>query len=246
MQTTTIQLKDLREAEYNPRIMPEDRQAQLERSIKEFGVLEFVVINTHSCEQCGDRNNILIGGHQKTKAARELGHTEITAVQVDYHLEQEIAANLALNKNGGEFDGTKLRKLVKEIKKENPDADLTLSGLTPDETANLMAPIEVPETAAFAKVPDTDEPDDTQMSFTVSRRQKAIILQALNQTQQKHNTPIAESVEETLGFALVALSKEYNGHENNNQENRGAAKADSGLQPAANQQASPGSAESEH
>ena len=235
MNTKTIELKELREAEYNPRIMPDETQAQLERSIKEFGLLEFVVINTHECKECGDRRNILIGGHQKTKAARELGHTEITAVEVDYHIAQEIQANLALNKNGGEFDGAKLRKLVKDVAASSPDTDLTLMGITPEEKANLLAPIEVPEAAAFAKVPDTDEPDDTQMSFTVSRRQKAIILQALNEAQEKLKTPTAESSEETLGFALVGISKNYASPDNKTPQDRGTAKADSPVQPAANQ-----------
>lgn len=242
MQTKTIELKDLREAEYNPRIMPDETQAQLERSIKEFGLLEFVVVNTHECKECGDRRNILIGGHQKTKAARALDHTEITAVEVDYHIAQEIQANLALNKNGGEFDGAKLRKLVRDVQNENPDADLTLMGITPDEKANLLAPIEVPEAAAFAKVPDTDEPDDTQMSFTVSRRQKAIILQALNSAQEKLKTPTAETSEETLGFALVGISKHYANPDDQTPQNGGAAKADGRVQPAADQQASPRSA----
>jgi ParB-like chromosome segregation protein Spo0J len=235
MQTEQIKLTDLREAEYNPRIMPEETQAQLQRSIDAFGMLEFVVVNTHQCPECGDRKNVLIGGHQKTKAAKELGHEEITAVKVDYHVAQEIAANLALNKNSGEFDGPKLRKLVRDIQAENPDADLTLTGITPDGINNLLEPIEVPEADAFARVPDSDEPDDTQMSFTLSRRQKAIVLTALNQAQQKYKTPTAESPEETLGFALVAISKNYNATtQTNNPDNRGTAKANSAVQPEEN------------
>lgn len=235
MQTEQIKISELREAEYNPRIMPEETQAQLQRSIDAFGMLEFVVVNTHQCPECGDRNNVLIGGHQKSKAAKELGHEEITAVKVDYHVAQEIAANLALNKNSGEFDGPKLRKLVRDIQAENPDTDLTLTGITPDGITNLLQPIEVPEADAFAKIPDSDEPDDTQMSFTLSRRQKAIVLTALNQAQQKYKTPTAESPEETLGFALVAISKNYNATtQTNNPDNRGAAETNSAVQPAEN------------
>jgi len=70
--STKIKITELRRAEYNPRIMPENEMSALKTSIKTFGFVESVVVNTHTCDQCGDRKWVLVGGHQRTTAVEGL------------------------------------------------------------------------------------------------------------------------------------------------------------------------------
>jgi DNA modification methylase len=149
METTKIKLKDLRRAEYNPRIMPDSEMSALKESIKTFGFVESVVVNTHSCSACGDRKNILVGGHQRTLAVEALWangeaikgiDTEgedayIPANLVDLHLEQEKLLNLALNKIKGKWDEKKLSDIIVELK-ESPY--IPASGFRDDEISRIL------------------------------------------------------------------------------------------------------------
>lgn len=149
METTKIKLKDLRRAEYNPRIMPDSEMSALKESIKTFGFVESVVVNTHSCSLCGDRKNILVGGHQRTLAVEALWanrepikgiDTEgdeacIPANLVDLHLEQEKLLNLALNKIKGKWDEKKLSDIIVELK-ESPY--IPASGFRDDEISRIL------------------------------------------------------------------------------------------------------------
>ncbi len=149
METTKIKLTDLRRAEYNPRIMPDSEMSSLKESIKTFGFVESVVVNTHSCSVCGDRKNILVGGHQRTLAVEALWanrepikgiNTEgdeayIPANLVDLHIEQEKLLNLALNKIKGKWDEKKLSDIIVELK-ESPY--IPASGFRDDEISRIL------------------------------------------------------------------------------------------------------------
>jgi len=201
MEIKLLKISELNEATYNPRITTDKTKVQLEQSIQRFGMLGNIVVNK--------RNMTIISGHKRIAALKTLGQEEAPCVLVDLDEADEKRLNLAMNNRSKRQDTGKLRDLVKEIELATPNADLTAAGLTADDKANLLAPIEVPETDAFARIPDTDEPDDTQMSFTLSKAQKARVLEALNKAQEKLNTPKTDKVEESLGHALAAISKIY-------------------------------------
>jgi len=98
-------VKDLIPADYNPRILlPKDRQ-DLEESIKKFNDVEPVIINI------GNRNNVLVGGHQRISIYADLEKKEID-VRVpnrELTIEEETELNLRLNKNVGSWDWGKLK-----------------------------------------------------------------------------------------------------------------------------------------
>lgn len=208
---TNIKVSDLRPADYNPRIMPEHEMEALKKSIAAFGFVEPLVVNGHQCEKCGDRRNVVIGGHQRLAAIAALGQpsAELPAAVVDLHIAQEKQLNIALNKIGGHFDTPKLKRLIRSVKAETPDADLTTTGFTKSELANLLAPIELPEAAAFAKVPDEDQPEVMQMSFVLSIKQKARVLEALAKVRAAGGVPSSEDEDEHVGYALVELARQY-------------------------------------
>ena len=86
-------------AEYNPRELTKDQHKQLRDSITRFGLVDPLIVNTHK-----ERKNILVGGHQRLKIAKELGFKEIPCVEVELTLDKEKELNVRLNKNTGQWD----------------------------------------------------------------------------------------------------------------------------------------------
>ena len=59
---------DLIMAEYNPRQLTKDQYTQLKDSLTRFGLVDPLIVNKHK-----SRKNILVGGHQRLKIAKEIG-----------------------------------------------------------------------------------------------------------------------------------------------------------------------------
>lgn len=92
-------ISDLVSAEYNPRKMSSEQSQALRESITRFGFVDPVIVNMHP-----ERMNILVGGHQRVRIAREMGFETVPAVHVSLTRDQERELNVRLNKNTGEFD----------------------------------------------------------------------------------------------------------------------------------------------
>ena len=92
-----VRLKDLKPNKKNPRRLCKNDADQLKRSIEKFGVCEPLVVNL---------DNTIIGGHQRFKTLKALGHTEVEVYMPDEALSDEEADELCirLNKNLGMFD----------------------------------------------------------------------------------------------------------------------------------------------
>ena len=99
MQITMRNIADLIPAEYNPRQLTAEQFEQIKGSLQRFGFVDPVIINEHP-----DRSDIIVGGHQRVKVARELGIDEVPTVAVNLPLERERELNVRLNKNLGEWD----------------------------------------------------------------------------------------------------------------------------------------------
>lgn len=97
----------LKPAAYNPRKISPEALAQLKESISRYSVVDPLIVNS-----APKRKNVVIGGHMRLKAAKELGHKTIPVVYVSIpDIEREKELNLRLHKNTGEFDFDLLRKL---------------------------------------------------------------------------------------------------------------------------------------
>ena len=98
---TTVQydVKNLIFAEYNPRELTQDQHQDLKDSITRFGFVDPLIVNTHK-----ERKNILVGGHQRLKIAKELGYKDVPCVEVDLTPDKEKELNVRLNKNTGQWD----------------------------------------------------------------------------------------------------------------------------------------------
>ena len=92
-------INSLKFADYNPRQLTTDQYNQLKKSINTFGLVDPIIVNTNS-----ERQNIIIGGHQRVKVAKEMGVKQIPVVELNLSLERERELNVRLNKNNGEWN----------------------------------------------------------------------------------------------------------------------------------------------
>ena len=99
MKVIEVPLQDLKEAEYNPRQMTEKQVKDLTESIKQFGLVDPIIVNNHK-----GRKNVVVGGHQRLKIASILGLKTIPVVYVNLDEKRERELNLRLNRNLGEWD----------------------------------------------------------------------------------------------------------------------------------------------
>ena len=90
---------DLISAEYNPRQLTKDQYKNLRDSIKRFGLVDPIIINCNK-----ERVNIIIGGHERVKIAKDLKITEIPCIELNLDYEKERELNVRLNKNTGEWN----------------------------------------------------------------------------------------------------------------------------------------------
>ena len=86
---------ELKPATYNPRQISTKQYNDLKASVKKFGLVDPIIVN---------KDNTVIGGHQRLKICKELKYIEIDCVVLDLSKEEERELNIRLNKNTGDFD----------------------------------------------------------------------------------------------------------------------------------------------
>jgi DNA modification methylase len=138
-------IKGIGLAKYNPRKISDQALDSLVQSIERFGFVDPVIVN--------DRTGILVGGHQRLKAAKKLGLKDVPVVAVNLDEAEEKALNVALNKISGEWDLELLRGVLEDVQASGLDLSLTgftedewqAMGGTPSPVQGLTDPEEVPE-----------------------------------------------------------------------------------------------------
>jgi len=116
---------DLKPAEYNPRELTPKQRAELTASLETFGLVDPILVNKHP-----DRNDIIIGGHQRVKVWSALGNETVPTVELNLDLEQERELNVRLNKNTGQWNDEMLSEYFKK--------DELVSWGFEDEALNFM------------------------------------------------------------------------------------------------------------
>jgi hypothetical protein len=106
-----VSISSLKPASYNPRRISKKSLEQLKESITGFSMIDPIIANS-----APKRKNVVIGGHMRLKAAKELGHTTIPVVYINIpDLDREKELNLRLNRNTGEWDFSKLKSFDSEF-----------------------------------------------------------------------------------------------------------------------------------
>jgi len=124
-----VSINELKPAEYNPRKLTDAEAKDLTNSIKEFGLVDPIIVNNAK-----GRENIIIGGHQRYYIAKKLGIKQVPIVYItisDIKKEQEL--NLRLNKNLGEWDYDLLANFDEELLKNVGFSDKEISNITYDD-----------------------------------------------------------------------------------------------------------------
>ena len=99
MKTKDYLIGSLIFAEYNPRQLTKEQYRNLRDSIERFGFVDPVIINKHP-----ERENIVIGGHQRIRIAEDMGMEKVPCVELNLSLDKERELNVRLNRNVGEWD----------------------------------------------------------------------------------------------------------------------------------------------
>lgn len=135
MKTEKIKLNQIKPVDYNPRRISKAEFNKLINNLREFGLVDPIVINL--------KNYHIVGGHQRYFAIKEeYGNAELDLLRLndigwvffnnDLEIkseEYEKALNISLNKLSGEWDIEKLSKLLTDIEESEFDNDL--SGFKP-------------------------------------------------------------------------------------------------------------------
>ncbi len=95
-----VLIDELRPSEYNPRKASRKQYNDLKKSIKRFGFVNPLVVNSAE-----NRKNTVIGGHFRLMVAKDMGFRSVPVVYVNIpDIEREKELSLRLNKNTGEWD----------------------------------------------------------------------------------------------------------------------------------------------
>ena len=130
MKMEKIEINKLKMADYNPRKKLTEKDPEyikIKNSISEFGYISPIIINS---------DMTVISGHQRLKVLKDLGHTEIECIVVDFDKSKEKMLSVALNKISGEWDYQKLESLFNELAADN--MDLSIMGFDEKEINKLI------------------------------------------------------------------------------------------------------------
>jgi len=184
-------ISELNPAEYNPRQLTDKQYKQLKKSLKTFGCVEPVVVNSNPM-----RKDVIVGGHQRCKVWFDLGNDTIPTVEVELDEASEMELNVRLNKNTGEFDFDMLSSYFDmEVLKEWGFQDYEF-GMTLDDDM----------TDDF-DLPDGDKEPFQQMTFTLADAQADAIKEAL--TLAKSEIVETFGNENGNGNSLYAIVKQW-------------------------------------
>lgn len=144
-----LALAGLNYAPYNPRHMPPEKMRALKASLRKHGVVLNLVVQKKS-EAHGE--NVIIGGHQRVLAVRELA-SELglppveegwgTVLDVDDATAKQL--NVALNNIEGEFDPHRLGEVFRDILPAMTVDDVLATGFRQEsleELIKLAAPVD--------------------------------------------------------------------------------------------------------
>ncbi len=141
MKIKNISIHELKEYDKNPRINNPAVEV-VKNSIKEFGFKVPIVV---------DKNNVIVAGHTRFKASKELGLKEVPCIVADDLTEEQVKAFRLVDNKTSEFADWDFELLLGELEELDDDFDMELFGFDMFEEEQEIVEDEVPE------IPDEPE-----------------------------------------------------------------------------------------
>ncbi len=94
-----VDIKLLKPSAYNPRKISAKAFEDVKESLRRYDLIDPLIVNSNP-----KRRGIIIGGHQRYRAAKELGYKTVPVVYINLYEAKEKELNLRLNRNTGEWD----------------------------------------------------------------------------------------------------------------------------------------------
>ena len=194
MKIVKRKISELIRAEYNPRKLTKVQEQDLKDSLTRFGLVDPILVNLNK-----ERENIIIGGHQRVKVWESMGNTEVDCIELNLSLDKERELNIRLNKNTGSWDNDFLQDYFED--EELIEWGFTYSEFEYKDIENIN---EVP----FPDLGDGSDSPIKTMSFTVSVDQSKVIESAIKKA--KIELDCIDSINENSnGNALASILKNY-------------------------------------
>lgn len=155
MEIINVKIDELKEYENNPR-NNDDAVRAVENSIKEFGFKVPIVI---------DENNVIVAGHTRIKACRNLGIEVVPCIVADDLTEEQIKAfRLVDNKTSelAEWDFNKLNAELYELSLDMTQFEFEIDDLDIDDFGDDF------------ELPDDDKPSTRTITLSLSEEQYII------------------------------------------------------------------------
>ena len=148
MQVKTVKISELKPHPKNPRVHPDSAIEKLERSIKEFGWTNPILVSA---------DGYILAGHARLKAAEKAGIEEVPVIYLPLEGAKAEAYLIADNRLQDEtdWDYEKLKDLLQEL--DTGELDLELTGFDKGEIEDLIAQLHVPEEIVEDEVPEPPE-----------------------------------------------------------------------------------------
>ena len=141
-------ISELKPHPKNPRVHPDSAIEKLERSIKEFGWTNPILVSA---------DGYILAGHARLKAAEKAGISEVPVIYLPLEGAKAEAYLIADNRLQDEtdWDMPKLKDLLQEL--DTGEFDLELTGFDMGEIEDLMTQFHVPEEIIEDEVPEPPE-----------------------------------------------------------------------------------------
>lgn len=123
-----IKTEDIKLYEKNAKNHPEWQIEQIKNSIKEFGYNDPIAI---------DENNIIVEGHGRYIALKELGYKEIEVLKLSHMSNEQKKAYIIAHNKTCMNTGFNLEMLEEELQSIS-ELDLTLTGFTEFEIEDML------------------------------------------------------------------------------------------------------------
>jgi ParB-like chromosome segregation protein Spo0J len=143
MKIQLFPIEELKAYDNNPRRIPEEAVKAVSNSIREFGFKVPVII---------DKDNVIVAGHTRVLAARELGMHEVPCIVADDLTPDQIRAFRLVDNKTAELTGWDFEKLDLEL--EELSLDMSSFGFE-------LAGEEVDTGAFFTEAETVERPQKT-------------------------------------------------------------------------------------